>query len=116
MTVLRRRFSRGDRGTSTIEAVGGVVLIAITLVCIVQAAWFAIAVGAAGQAARDGARARSLSLDVRAAVDRSLPGDLEGRITYPAPDTVRVQLDVRRVSMFPPITVAREVAMPRTGR
>lgn len=106
----------GDRGTATIEVMGGLVAVALAVVCLVQVAFYVLAADAATQAARDGARALSLGQPVQRAVERSLPGTLDARVTYPAPDTVKVTVDVRRVAGFPLIQVDRQVAMPRTGR
>ncbi|MBO0899732.1 hypothetical protein J1G43_07115 [Cellulomonas sp. zg-ZUI22] len=116
MTRLVRDLRRRDEGTATIEVVGGLVAVALAVVCIMQFVWYVVAADAAAQAARDGARALSLGRPVQQAVERSLPGTLDARVTYPAHDTVKVTLDVRRVAGFPQIQVDRQVAMPRTGR
>lgn len=114
--LVRRVRRRDEAGTATIEVVGGLVAVALAIVCLMQVVFYVLAADAASQAARDGARARSLGRSAEQAVERSLPGTLDARVTYPAPDTVRVTVDVRRVAGFPLIQVDRQVAMPRTGR
>ncbi len=104
---------RDESGSAAIETVGAVVVVGTVLVAIVQMVSFMIGVHVAHQAARDGARALSLGRSVPAAVAASVPGDSTYRVSYPATDTVRV--DVVVTGPIFTMDVGREVAMPRTG-
>lgn len=108
---LRGRGS--DRGSSAIEAVVAVLMLGTVLLVIMQVVWFMVGSGIAQQAARDGARALSLGRSVPVAVARSVPEETSYRITYPAPDTVRVRVDMNG-TVFP-MQIERQVAMPRTA-
>lgn len=109
----RRGAASDERGSAAIETVAAVITAGLVLFAIVQMTSFMIGIHVAHQAARDGARALSLGRSVPAAVAGSVPGDSTYRISYPAPDTVRV--DVQVDGPIFTIDVGREVAMPRTG-
>lgn len=114
MSAVRERLRRGgDGGSSAVEAVVAVFLLGTILLVVMQVVWFLVGSSIAQQAARDGARALSLGRSVPVAVHRSVPEETRYRITYPAPDTVRVRVDMNG-TVFP-MQIERQVAMPRTA-
>lgn len=108
-----RRSSPGERGQATLELVGLIPVLLVTLAILLQVMALAYTSHAAAQAARDGARAYSLDQSPIAAAQASLPGSvrLVDVSTY-GPDhgvTVTVQA--------PPLlllsrTITRSVVMP----
>lgn len=103
-----------ERGSSTIEILGMLPVVVVTLFALLQVCAFAWTVAGANQAVRDGARAKSLDRPVAAAVDASLPSGLSVRSLRVEGERVVLELEVPRIAVFPAMTVTRDATMPRT--
>lgn len=110
------RASR-ERGSAALELLGVMPVVAVLVVALLQAAAAIYTTHATNQAVRDGARALSLGRSAQVAVERSLPGGLRpSSISYVSGgEGVRLEVDVPRIALFPPMTVERTAVMPRTS-
>ncbi|MBE7699032.1 pilus assembly protein [Oerskovia sp. Sa1BUA8] len=103
-----------ERGSSTIEILGMLPVVVVTLFVLLQLCAFTWAVAGANQAVRDGARAKSLDRPVAAAVEASLPSGLSVHSLRVEGERVVLQVEVPRIAVFPSMTVQREATMPGT--
>lgn len=106
-----------ERGSASLELLGVMPVVAVLVVALLQVAAAVYTTHATNQAVRDGARALSLGRSAEVAVARSLPGGLEASsITYVSGgEGLRIEVDVPRIAVFPPMTVERTAVMPRTS-
>ncbi len=119
MTLARGAARRrtAERGSASLELLGLVPVLALVALAVLQVVAAAYTVGAANQAARDGARAYSLhgAGAVAAAIEDSLPGRIElDRAWRPWDDGgVEIVVDVPRLAPFmPEMHVTRTAVMP----
>ena len=107
---------RRDRGQGTIEFMAMVPLVLAVLVCALQVMAQAYTAHSASQAARDGARAFSLGQSAAAAVNASLPGNVELlNMRAGGPDhtvVVEVQPPIRMIPFVTDYKITRSVTMP----
>lgn len=107
-----RRHPR-ERGTSTLEVVGLLPVVAVALVALMQAAIAAYAITATQTAARQGARAESQGDSASAAVRAALPDWLPASIsTFGPGHGVRVTVDLPDVVPGTNLNVTRDAVMP----
>jgi len=109
---MSRRSRIGERGTVALEVVVLVPLVVLVALLVLQlgvAAWTA---SQTQEAARQSARAQSLGEDARDAAEAALPDALHVEDISVSGDTVRLSVEVPRVSPLPVFTVSRDVAMP----
>lgn len=115
-----RRRTRSDDGAISLELIGYVTVLVIVAMLCIQGLYVAQVTSAAQQAARSGARAQALGLDVSTEVHRQLPGWAQVQAistSYPG-DGVRVEVAVRVPIVLPGITsrsfsVTRDAVLPR---
>ena len=105
---------RSDRGQGTIEFMAMVPLVLGVLVAALQVMILAYTAHAASQAARDGARAYSLSRSPAAAAQASLPGaiDLVNVATFGPDHGVRVTVEAPPMLFLLDRQITRSVTMP----
>ncbi len=105
-----------DRGQGTIEFMAMVPLVLAVLVCALQVMAQAYTAHAASQAARDGARAASLDQSAAAAVQASLPGNVQllGMRSTGPDNTVVVEVEppIKLIPFVSDYKITRSVTMP----
>ena len=108
------RTCRNESGQGTIEFMAMVPLVLAVLVAALQVMTLAYTAHAASQAARDGARAYSLSQSPAAAAQASLPGaiDLVNVATFGPDHGVRVTVQAPPMLFITDRKIARSVTMP----
>jgi Flp pilus assembly protein TadG len=113
--VSARRPGRAERerGQATLELVGLIPVLLVTLAVVLQVMSMAYTAHAAAQAARDGARAYSLDQSPVAAAQASLPGavQLVDVSTYGPDHGVTVTVKAPPVLLLD-YTLSRSVVMP----
>ena len=115
-----RRRTGSDDGVVSLELIGYVTVLVVVAILCVQGLYVAQVTSAAQQAARSGARAPALGLDVSNEVYRQLPDWAQVEdisTTYPG-DGIRVEVSVRVPIVLPGITsrsfsVTRDAVLPR---
>lgn len=103
---------RTERGTVSIEVVALVPILVLVGMLTLQlgVAWWT---GSQAQdAARQAARAQSLGDSPRDAAEGALPGALDVESISAGEDSVRIEVEVPRVSFLPTITVTRDAFIP----
>jgi hypothetical protein len=113
MTTRSSRAASREAGASTIEVIGMIPVIVMILGVLIQTCAFIWTVMATDQAARDGARALSLSRSVDVAIEASLPGSLHAHDITAIGDTVTLQVNVPHFGFLPDMTVTRKATMPK---
>lgn len=109
------RRTRGERGTSTLEVVGVLPVIAVALLALIQGGVAAYAVSATQNAARNAARESARSNDAQRAAERSMPGWLDADVLPGDPAGVaRVEVDVPDVLPGVDLVVRRRAQFPVT--
>ena len=105
-----------ERGQGTIEFMAMVPLVLAVLVCALQVMAQAYTAHAASQAARDGARAASLDQSASAAVQASLPGNVQLlTMRSTGPDhtvVVEVEPPIKLIPFVSDYGITRSVTMP----
>lgn len=106
--------SRRERGQATLEFMAMVPLVLLALVAALQIMVLAYTAHAASQAARDGARAYSLSQSASSAAQASLPGTvgLVSVSTYGPDHGVRVTVEAPAMLFIVDRQITRSVTMP----
>ena len=111
-----RKFGKSEKGTSALEVAGIAPLIALVALSLVQAAFAAYGITATQTAARQGARAYSLSgslIVAGDAVDSSLPGWLPATVEAFGPGHgIRVHVNLPDFIPGADLIVTREAVMP----
>lgn len=115
----RRARAHGEAGVASLELVSYAFVLVLVAVACVQGVVLTQATSVAQQAARDGARAPSLGLDVATEVRDQVQDPLRVHDirTTATPSSVRVEVDVRVPFVVPGISasfvVTRDAVMPR---
>jgi Flp pilus assembly protein TadG len=110
--VRWRRRTGSDHGVASLEFVTLVPLLILVTDLGLQGGAAMWAVSAADNAARQGARAQSLGLDVQAACTNSLPAGVQLVHCNLVGDLVEVEVAIVKVSPLPAMTVTRSAEMP----
>ncbi len=110
---MRRRCS-GDDGTSSLELVGVLPVIAVVLLALIQGGVAAYAVSATQNAARNAARESARSNDPQLAAERSMPGWLDPDVLSGPAGVAEVVVDVPDVLPGVDLVVRRRAQFPVT--
>lgn len=94
MDLDRRKTGSSERGSVSLELVGALPVVLLTVLVAAQIVVAGAALWSAGVAARAGARAVLTGKEPRGAAERSLPGVLQGRLKVSQEDGVRVGVRV----------------------
>ncbi|MDQ2621483.1 MAG: hypothetical protein M3Y45_00405 [Actinomycetota bacterium] len=87
----------GDRGSVSLELVGALPVVIVTVLIAAQIGVAGHALWSAGIAARAGARAVLTGREARGAAERSLPASLRGGLKVSEKDGVRVGVRIPRL-------------------
>lgn len=97
-----KRMAAGDRGAVSIELIGAIPIVLISLLVAGQIAVAGHAFWSAGIAARAGARAVLTGKEPRGAAEHALPGPLRGGMKVSEDDGVKVGVRIPRLlPVFP---------------
>lgn len=107
-------MARDDRGTASLELVGLLPVVVITMGLLLQGGAALYAVQGTSDAVRQAARAYSLGLDVDQAAADALPGGLRVKAVqaYGPDHTVRLTVSIPRLVAVGPATVTRVAVLP----
>lgn len=94
MDLDRRKTGSSERGSVSLELVGALPVVLLTVLVAAQIVVAGAALWSAGVAARAGARAVLTGKEPRGAAERSLPGVLQGGLKVSQEDGVRVGVRV----------------------